>query len=127
MNDRSYEHPNITELKRLNPELVDALDKPDAAAQLLRILPGKYPPEQIATPRSNRAWELAALCLLGSNRVHEALSLFWALYEQMLAAQSTAGRIHKGVPLVWIGECFSRLDFPVHAKRYLMLTCVRMH
>lgn len=40
----------------------------------------------------------------------------------MLDAQTDAGRIYKGMPLVWISECFSQLDFPVHAKRYLMLT-----
>ena len=26
------------------------------------------------------------------------------------------------MPLVWISECFFRLNFPVHAKRYLMYT-----
>src|SRR6516225_2524629 len=26
------------------------------------------------------------------------------------------------MPLCWVGECFSKLGFPVHAKRYLTLT-----
>jgi hypothetical protein len=54
--------------------------------------------------------------------VHEALAIFSGLYQQMLAAQNPATRVHKGMPLVWISDCFGRLGFPVHAKRYLMLT-----
>jgi hypothetical protein len=40
----------------------------------------------------------------------------------MLEAQGTQGYVHKGLPLVWIADCFARMGFPVHAKRYLMLT-----
>jgi hypothetical protein len=28
------------------------------------------------------------------------------------------------MPLVWISDCYARLGFVVHAKRYLMLTLV---
>jgi hypothetical protein len=39
----------------------------------------------------------------------------------MMAAQSVP-RINKGMPLVWLSECYYRLGCPVLAKRYLMLT-----
>src|SRR5262249_43399716 len=37
-------------------------------------------------------------------------------------AHEKSGRVHKGMPLVWMSDCFRQLGFPVHAKRYLMLT-----
>jgi hypothetical protein len=40
----------------------------------------------------------------------------------MLQTQRTPTRVHKGTPLVWISDCFYRLGFLIHAKRYLMLT-----
>jgi hypothetical protein len=40
----------------------------------------------------------------------------------MLAAQIEIQRVHKGMPLVWMSDCFLRLGRPVHAKRYLLLT-----
>jgi hypothetical protein len=54
--------------------------------------------------------------------MHEAIAIFWSLYQQMLAAQVDGPYVHKGLPLVYIGDCFGHLGFPVHAKRYLMLT-----
>jgi hypothetical protein len=66
-------------------------------------------------------WELAALWFLNTNRVHEAFGLLWRLYQQMTAGQ-TGGWSHKGMPLVWISDGYTRLGFVVHAKRYLMLT-----
>ncbi len=70
-----------------------------------------------------RVWELAALWFLNTNRVHEALGLFWRLYQQMTIGQGTSW-VHKGMPLVWMSDCYARLGFVVHAKRYLMLTLV---
>ena len=115
------ENPLIAELKTLDGELVPLLTKADSCAQLLRLLGKKYEPADVAKPKGDRPWELCGLFLLNSNRVYDALGLFRALYERKIAAQS-AGRIHKGMPLVWISECFSRLGYIVHAKRYLMLT-----
>jgi hypothetical protein len=114
--------PIVQELRTLAPDLLPVFEERDAAARLITLLPAKYSPAQVASPPEDRAWELAGLFFLNSGRVHEALSIFWELYQQMLKAQSGSRRIHKGMPLVWISDCFKRLGFPVHAKRYLMLT-----
>ena len=114
-------NPLLEELQTLEPDLLPILDERDAAARLITLLPKRYTPAQVAEDAA-RIWELTALYFLNSERVHEALGIFWRLYQQMLDAQQTAGRIHKGMPLVWISDCFTRLGFPVHAKRYLMLT-----
>ena len=87
----------------------------------MKLLRTKYGPAEVATYNS-RAWELSGVHLLNAGRVNEALTVLWGLYEKMLEAQKTLGRVHKGTPLVWISDCLYRLNFPVHAKRYLMLT-----
>jgi hypothetical protein len=116
------ENPVFEELRRLDPTILPIFDERDAASRLLTLLPTRYPPEQVAKSLGDRVWELTGLLFLNSGRVHEALAIFSGLYQQMLAAQSASTRIHKGMPLVWISDCFGRLGFTVHAKRYLMLT-----
>ena len=122
MAEPSNENPILKELGGLAPDLIPLFQQRDAAARLMATLPAKYSPADVSKPTGDRAWELAGLFFLTSGRVHEALGLFWGLYQRMLEAQGTAGRVHKGMPLVWISDCFQQLGFPVHAKRYLMLT-----
>ena len=43
-----------------------------------------------------RVWELAALWFLNTNRIYEALGLFWRLYQQM-TGQGT-NWAHNGMP-----------------------------
>jgi hypothetical protein len=112
----------IEELKTLDGELIPLMTQTDAAARLMELLPKRFSPSDVTTANGQRSWELSGLYLLFSGRAHEALGVLWGLYERMLEAQSTTSRVHKGVPLVWISECYHQLSFPVHAKRYLMLT-----
>jgi hypothetical protein len=58
------------------------------------------------------------------NRPHEALPIFIGLYNQMLYKQETGNRIHKGMPLVWICECYLIMGLSSLPKRYLMLTLI---
>jgi hypothetical protein len=122
MSGSVHDNPILKELAGLAADLVPVFDQRDAASKLICILPANYSPSDVSKPPGNRPWELAGLYFLTSGRVHEALSIFWALYQRMLEAQAAGGRIHKGMPLVWISDCFRQLGFPVHAKRYLMLT-----
>lgn len=122
MNGSVHDNPILNELADLAADLVPVFDQRDAAAKLMNILPAKYSAADVSKPPGDRPWELAGLYFLASGRVHEALSIFWALYQRMLEAQAAGGRIHKGMPLVWISDCFRQLGFPVHTKRYLMLT-----
>ena len=72
-------------------------------------------------PKAIRVWELCGQYLLHSGRVREALFIFLELYQMKLSAQVTKGRVHKGMPLIWICYCFVTLGFRAHAKRYAML------
>ena len=115
----------IKELKeKLPADCVEFLNKRDGAARFLARLPVSLSPEDVCTPTdAQRAWELTGLFYLNNNRIYESLSIFHALYKHILAAQSIAGKYyHKGMPLVWIAECYKRLGFPVLTRRYLMLT-----
>jgi hypothetical protein len=107
----------------LDSSLLPLLEQRDGAARLLESLPRVYPPEVFApdynTPQE--AWHLTGFFYTVRNRHFEALSIYSALYRQMLLAQSR-GRIHKGTPLVRIADSYSQLGYAVHAKRYLMLT-----
>jgi hypothetical protein len=115
----------IKELKsKLPADLIPLLEQRDGSAKLLRQLPIAFPPEDICTPTDQqRAWELVGLFYLNQKRIYEALPIFSSLYDHMLSAQERKRMYcHKGMPLVWIAECYSRLGFPALTKRYLMLT-----
>lgn len=113
------------ELKSLDASLLELLEQRSSAALLMEQLPRCYTAGQVAAEgREQCAWEITGLLHLFNGRLHEALAIFWQLYQHMLSAQEAGHRVHKGMPLVWISDCFMRLGFPVHAKRYLMLTLV---
>lgn len=120
------QNPLLDELQKIAPDIASLLPERDSGATLLERLPRLWRPGQVARAGSQqqRAWELAGLFLLHTGRYTEALAIFWRLYQHMISAQARAGRVHKGMPLVWISDCFARLGFPLHAKRYLMLTLV---
>jgi len=116
------------ELVRRAPFLADLFSAPDrnrdSVARLLQLLPEHISLEEIGdNPASHEIWQLAGRFYMVIGRMHEALAVFDGLYQQMLSAQASCGkRLHKGMPLVWIADCYRALRFPVHAKRYLMLT-----
>src|SRR5215469_12149820 len=122
MNGPPLPNKVLEELRTLDIDLLPIFDERDAASRLITLLPTRYPLAQIAQRPGDRMWELVGLFFLYSGRIHEALEVFWGLYQQKIAGQATLGRVHKGMPLCRIGECFLKLGFPVHAKRYLMLT-----
>jgi hypothetical protein len=112
----------LAEIARIDPEIVPFLERRDGTALLLSELPKRVPPRPGLDEAACRVWELVGLLFLNSGRVYESLELFWGLYENMLKAQATASRIHKGMPLVWLSDCFTRLGYSLLAKRYMMLT-----
>jgi len=121
--------PNLFEeeiQKVVPPDIITLLDPDvrDGARQLVEQLPQRFRPRTIARATNKmRAWELCGLALMKQTRVHDALMVFNALYEQCLKAQQAIGsHMHKGMPLVWISECHLALGHPVLSKRYLMLT-----
>ena len=110
--------------EKVPQELQRHLTERDGAAILGRKLPQFYRPEQIARPSvEQRVWELIGLFYFNQpKRYFEALGIFLALYQHMLDAQEKSGeRVHKGMPLLWAGECFALVEHAVLRKRYLMM------
>lgn len=115
----------IEQLRALDASIAAALEERDGPARLASEFSTKFSFGDVAVPgRAQQIWELAGLYCKHRGRFHEALALFWGLYQHMVEAQKELGRLHKGMPLVWMSDCYRLLDYPVHAKRYLMLTIV---
>lgn len=115
----------IEEMKAKIPmEFMELLSHRNGAAILAGELPKKFLPEQISEAKEEqRIWELIGLYYLNNQRYWEAILIFTALYEHMLEAQlKNKVWVHKGMPLVWIRDCYSRMGFSVLSKRYQMLT-----
>lgn len=110
--------PLLIELTDLDKTLLPYFEGRNST-RLVEELSRRYSANQVATASDEqRIWEVAGLLFLNHVRIHEALTIFWRLYMHMLKAQNTGQYIHKGLPLLWIAECFDRLHFPVHAKRW---------
>jgi hypothetical protein len=115
----------ISELGNRDQDLAKLLSEHrDSGARLLKELPERLTPLMIGTDvSSHQIWELVGRYYMVTGRLYEALAVFWKLYQQMFAAQTETGeRLHKGMPLVWMADCYLLLGFAVHTKRYLMLT-----
>jgi hypothetical protein len=110
------------EIEKIDSSILPILTLRDGPARLLVELPKRIPPRAGLDEAACRLWELSVIFFLQRGRLHEGLGLLWGLYENMLAAQSSSTRVHKGMPLVRLSDCFGSLGYTVHAKRYLMLT-----
>jgi hypothetical protein len=108
----------------LDKNLWPALYSRSVAAILAQKLPEQFTPEKILKNEDIiSCWERLGNFFKNQNRFFEALSIYFALYYQLILTQKKTGQcIHKGMPLVWICDCYHALRFPIHSKRYLMLT-----
>jgi len=105
------------------------MEQRDGAAQLVQLLPQRYSCEDVAKSTlspgpgsAHNAWESCGGIYLLNGRVHEAIAVFQALYGHLLDYQQKTGeRAHKGSPLVFLADCYTRLNRPVVARRFLML------
>lgn len=110
--------------KVLPSQVVGLLAQRDGAARLLEELPRLLRPSRIGSSvEAQEAWEGVGNYYRLLGRLNEAIPIFSLLYKQMLQAQVELGRwVHKGMPLVWLNECFWAMGWWVHAKRFIMLT-----
>lgn len=110
--------------KYLDKSLWPQLYSRSGASVLASQLPEIFTPSKIIEDREIlTCWERVGNLFKNQGRFHEALSIYCALYYQILDIQEKTGKfISKGTPLVWISECYFSMQFPVLTKRYLMLT-----
>ena len=93
------------------------------ASKLLQVLPNIFPAQQFTEDKEAQlCWERIGNFYKNQRRFHEALPIYYSLYDNLLLAQEKSGaRIKKGTPFVWMSDCYSAMSFPVLSKRCLML------
>ena len=123
----------LDQLKEYLPKrLLEILDRPgDGSSLIVTELPAIYSPESVSPkagePKTleQRLWQLLGINYLNLGRYHVAVTIFQLLYSHMLVAQDRMGtRVHKGMPLIHLSDCYRFLNFISLSKRYLMLTLV---
>ena len=111
--------------------LLETASCEDGGYRLAMELPTRYTPPEVAFAKEGderkesrqRGWEIIGVWFMTQNRLYDALAVFQSLYCHMLLYEHNEHqRTHKGMPLVYMSECFRLLTHPVHSKRYLMYT-----
>ena len=96
----------------------------DGGYKLAEALKRAFQPEQIVAPGSDSrqfVWEQLGWFFMTNSRHHEAISIYIGLYNHMALYQiKNSCYTHKGMPLVYISDCFERLGYRTHALRYIM-------
>ena len=118
----------LPELRQLaKPGWMDALESPEGGAFLTEALANTLPADKVAaygTPE-RRLCELVGLFLRARQRWHDARAVYSSMYRVLLNEQARTNlRIHKGMPLVWIADCYLALGNLPLSKRHLMLTLI---
>ena len=116
--------------KVIPDDLVALIKQRDGAARLLKVLPQRFSCAEVADTTlrpgpgsAHNCWESCGYSYLASGRPHEAIAVFQGLYDHLLNYQAQTGkRAHKGSPLVFLSDCYMRLEYPVVARHFLMLT-----
>lgn len=109
--------------KRFKEDIWPVLLDRSGAAKFLELLPTIFPAEKfVRDSEAQVCWERIGNFYKNQGRLHEALSIYRSLYEQLLESQEKSGkRVRKGTPFVWMSDCYAAMGFPVLAKRCLML------
>jgi len=94
-----------------------------SAEKFVQSLPECFSADMIATdPKAHDCWEKVGNFHKNQGRFHDALSIYHALYNQLLTAQEKNKKwLNKATPLIWISDCYLQLGFSVLGKRYLIL------
>jgi len=124
-------HPETGEVGELEVSakclgLFEKVKNRDGAWRIVEELKKIISPEEIMEDTlEQKTWELFGGVYKENKRYFEAIHIYSSLYEHMLEAQRITGkRVHKGMPLCWLYDCFSLLGYSAISKRYLMLTLI---
>lgn len=122
-------HSRITALSALlgKPEWPPLLEDRSGSWRLATQLPQALPADKVAVDGApeREVWELIAYFYLSSRRWYDAIALYTSLYHHFLEYQAmTRIRVHKGMPLVWLADCYLVISNVPLSKRYLMLTLI---
>lgn len=118
----------MQELRRkANPRWLELMGNPGGIALLIKELPATLAPERVATLGTDerKVWELIGFFYRSKNQLYDAIEIYLSMYYHFLRLQDSSGvRVHKGMPLLWLADCYFFLGFATLSTRYLMLTLV---
>ncbi len=118
----------IREIEGILPiALHGLLDGRDGAARLAEQLPKEFTLELTSTPCSiaQQAWAAVGVFYVNLRRYHEALMIFEALYNHMILYQQVKKKwCHKGMPLIFMADCYRSINCPTVSRRHEMLALV---
>ena len=102
------------------------LARRDGATLLAEALKKTFTPAAVAAPSNEQqAWERLGQFYTSLGRYHEALGIYAALYDHMCVSQQPKGvRSSKGMPLIWMSDCFHNIGYSLIGRRYMMLTLI---
>jgi hypothetical protein len=117
----------LEEVERLLPgELRGVLAEREGPSIFMTRLPEIFAPESVTVHSAEQvAWEQVAGFYRNVGRFYEAIPLYDSLYNHMLVAQEKMhARCHKGMPVVWMSDCYYSLGCPLVSLRFLMLALI---
>lgn len=124
-------NPNTNEISEIEisakcMHLFNKIQNRDGAWRIVEELKTIIRPQEIIEDTlEQKTWELFGGIYKENRRYFEAIHIYMALYDHMLEAQKIEGkRVHKGMPLCWLYDCFNYLGYSAISKRYLMLTLI---
>jgi hypothetical protein len=109
------------------PDWTNLLSETDGVVSLVQQLKESLPADEVSQlgSESRRIWELFGLYYRGCHRWRDAIGIYSSMYTHFLEHQLISGeRIHKGMPLLWMADCYLAEGFTTISKRYLMLTLI---
>lgn len=113
--------------KNAKPHWMELIENPGGAAILVNELPEELPPEQVAKlgTKERKVWESIGTFYRSQQRWYDAIAIYFSMYYHFLHYQKSSGlRVHKGMPLLWLADCYYFLGFASLSQRYLMLTLI---
>jgi hypothetical protein len=124
-----HEEPQwLVDLKKhADPGWLLLLDNPGGAVILADKLPSAFPAERVSEDGTieRQVWEWIGLYYRTQNRWYDAIAIYSVMYRHFSQYQIDTGkRTHKGMPLVWIADCYAAVNNIPLSKKFLMLTLI---
>lgn len=118
----------LQELYDIAPtEWTNLLSETDGVVSLVEQLKESLPAEKVSQlgSQERKIWERFGQYYRGYQRWRDAIGVYSSMYSHFLEHQLISGeRIHKGMPLLWMADCYLAAGFASISKRYLMLTLI---
>lgn len=112
---------------KLPKDLKNEINSPGGNLRIFNFIDDEYTLEELAIKGKDgyRLLELIGIYYRNQQRWFDAVSLYLKMYSEFCSYQQEFNtRIHKGMPLCWLADCYSFLGYKTLGKRFIMLTLI---